>query len=128
MLQVHRLLLADDDLEVRLGVVELLRQPGLEVIEAESALEAIALAREQVVHAALLDVHMPGCTGLEVLSRLRLRVADLTVPCIFYSGEAAEGLQRDADAEDAAIGVAQRFLMHNHRRRPLIVADADGER
>ena len=67
MLQVHRLLLADDDLEVRLGVVELLRQPGLEVIEAESALEAIALAREQVIHAALLDVHMPGCTGLEAL-------------------------------------------------------------
>ena len=34
----------------------------------------------------------------------------------------------EEDAEDAAIGVAQRFLMHNHRRRPLIVADVDGER
>jgi ribonuclease J len=31
------------------------------------------------------------------------------------------------DAEDAAIEAARRFLMHNHRRRPLIMADADGE-
>jgi len=31
------------------------------------------------------------------------------------------------EAEDAAIGVAQRFLIHNHRRRPLITADVDGE-
>jgi ribonuclease J len=31
------------------------------------------------------------------------------------------------DAEDAAIEAARRFMMHNHRRRPLIVADADGE-
>ena len=31
------------------------------------------------------------------------------------------------DAEDTAIEAAKRFLMHNHRRRPLITADADGE-
>lgn len=31
------------------------------------------------------------------------------------------------DAEDAAIEAARRFLMHNQRRRPLIMADANGE-
>jgi ribonuclease J len=31
------------------------------------------------------------------------------------------------EAEDAAIEAARRFLMHNHRRRPLITADASGE-
>ena len=31
------------------------------------------------------------------------------------------------DAEHAAIEAARRFLMHNHRRRPLITADANGE-
>ncbi len=31
------------------------------------------------------------------------------------------------DAEDAAIEVAERFLVHNQRRRPLIMADANGE-
>ena len=29
--------------------------------------------------------------------------------------------------EEAAIEAAQRFLLHNHRRRPLITANADGE-
>ena len=31
------------------------------------------------------------------------------------------------DAEEAAIEAARRFLVHNHRRRPLIMADANGE-
>jgi mRNA degradation ribonuclease J1/J2 len=30
-------------------------------------------------------------------------------------------------AEEAAIEVARRFLVHNHRKRPLIVADVNGE-
>jgi ribonuclease J len=35
---------------------------------------------------------------------------------------------RDAeDAEDAAIEAARGFLMHNHRRRPFVIADASGE-
>jgi len=32
-----------------------------------------------------------------------------------------------AGAEEAAIEAARRFLVHNHRKRPLIVADANGE-
>jgi ribonuclease J len=32
-----------------------------------------------------------------------------------------------ADAEESAIEVARRFLVHNHRKRPLIVADVNGE-
>jgi ribonuclease J len=32
-----------------------------------------------------------------------------------------------ADAEEVAIEAARRFLVHNHRKRPLIVADANGE-
>ena len=32
-----------------------------------------------------------------------------------------------SEAEEAAIEVTQRFLVHNHRKRPLITADVDGE-
>ena len=31
------------------------------------------------------------------------------------------------EAEEAAIEAARRFLVHNHRKRPLIVADVNGE-
>ena len=33
----------------------------------------------------------------------------------------------DDDAKEAAIEAARRFLVHNHRKRPLIVADVNGE-
>jgi mRNA degradation ribonuclease J1/J2 len=32
-----------------------------------------------------------------------------------------------AGAEEAAIEVTRRFLVHNHRKRPLITADVNGE-
>jgi CheY-like chemotaxis protein len=88
----RRLLLADDDAEVRFGVAELLAGLGLEFLHAETGLEAIELARTELLHAALLDVHMPGCTGFEALPLLRRERADL--PCILYSGRWTAELER----------------------------------
>jgi CheY-like chemotaxis protein len=98
MMLPNRVLLADDDLEVRSGVEELLSPLGLEFLHAENGPEAlsIALARHASLALMVLDIHMPGCSGLEVLSRLRIQVSQLSVPCIFYSGEAGEGLERQA--------------------------------
>jgi len=98
MLVPKRVLLADDDAEVRDGVAELLAPMGLEFLHAESGPDALAAALRDLDTLALmvLDMHMPGCTGLEVLTRLQRQVSRLQVPCIFYSGEATEGLERDA--------------------------------
>jgi len=93
----HRVLLADDDLEVRRGVEDLLLPLGLEIVHAESGLEALAIAtlRDPRLDLMVLDMHMPGCTGLEVLSRLR-QAPSFRVPCIFYSGEATLEVERRA--------------------------------
>jgi hypothetical protein len=32
-----------------------------------------------------------------------------------------------AEVEEAAIETVRRFLVHNHRKRPLIIADVNGE-
>jgi CheY-like chemotaxis protein len=94
-----RILCADDDLEVRTGVVDLLSAIGLDVLEAETGLEAIELAREARIDAALLDLHMPGCTGIEALPRLReLR---LGLPCLVYSGDWTDPLRELALAAGA---------------------------
>ena len=66
----HRLLLVDDDREVRHGVEELLSGLGLEFRHAENGLEALDLVRAEEIHAALLDMHMPGFTGIEALPLL----------------------------------------------------------
>jgi len=99
MLPTRLVLLADDDLEVRLGVAELLSPLGLEVLHAESGPEAleIALLRRAELNLLVLDVHMPGCTGLEVLAQLVDEVGqELLMPCIFYSGEATPDLEQRA--------------------------------
>jgi len=98
MMLPNRVLLADDDLEVRQGVADLLAPLGLEILHAEDGMEALRIALERLSTLALmvLDVHMPGCSGLEVLSRLRVELSGLRVPCIFCSGEATEGLQQQA--------------------------------
>ena len=81
---LRRLLLADDDREVRMGVADLLDDLGLEIVHAESGIEAIQLVRRAPVHVALLDMHMPGCTGIEAIPQLQRAAAGL--PCIVYSG------------------------------------------
>jgi CheY-like chemotaxis protein len=98
MLLPNRVLLADDDVEIRQGVAELLAPLGLEFLHAESGPEALALALDDIPSLALmlLDMHMPGCTGLEVLARLRGEPGMLLVPCIFFSGAANERIERDA--------------------------------
>src|SRR5262245_65072752 len=95
----HRILVADDDREVRLGVAELLGPLGLEVLHAASWTEAIELVRGVRIHAALLDMHMPGCTGIQAIPLLRGLHAAL--PCIIYSGRWSPDLEQEVLAVGA---------------------------
>lgn len=94
MIQRRRILLADDDRLLRSGVAELLDSFDLEVLEAETGIEAVEIGRTAELHAALLDLHMPGCTGLEVLPHLLQIRAQL--PCIVYSGDLTQALETEA--------------------------------
>jgi CheY-like chemotaxis protein len=93
-LHLRRLLVADDDREVRLGVAELLHGLGLEILHAETGTEAVELVRGVRIDAALLDMYMPGCTGVQALSLLRRLSAGL--PCILYSGRWSPDLEQEA--------------------------------
>ena len=89
----RRLLVADDDREVRLGVAELLGGLGLEILHAESGVEAVELVRGTRVHVALLDMHMPGYTGIQAIPLLR--GFDKALPCIVYSGRWSPDLEQE---------------------------------
>lgn len=63
-------LIIDDDRTFRFAMSKALRRAGFDVEEAESAEQALSrLSRSQPPDAALLDLRMPGMSGLEVLRR-----------------------------------------------------------
>jgi DNA-binding NarL/FixJ family response regulator len=74
-----RILLADDHAVVRRGLRLVLdAEPDLEVVaEAGDGLEALTLALREDVHLAVLDVAMPGLTGLPVARELSERRPDV---------------------------------------------------
>lgn len=105
---MRRLLLADDDLELRIGVADLLGSLSLEIVHAGTGLEALDLVRRREVHAALLDWHMPACSGLEALAQiLEIRRG---LPCILYSGNLTPGME----------GVALRAGAFAVMRKPVV--------
>jgi DNA-binding NarL/FixJ family response regulator len=67
-----RILIADDHTLFRKGLQSLLSgEPGLTVVgEAESGEEAVRMARALRPDVLLLDVSMPGLSGMEALSEL----------------------------------------------------------
>jgi CheY-like chemotaxis protein len=105
----HRILIADDDRDFRLGLVDLLGAlpRRLEILEAETGQEALDCLRRQAIDLALLDHHMPLHTGLDVLRALRLETR--AVPCLLISGDATEAV-RELALHEGALAVFKKPL------------------
>lgn len=90
-----RVLLAEDDAEVRATLADLLAALGHEVVAtASGGREAVALAVVHRPDAVLLDVHMPEGTGLEAAVELARALPGVAV--VLVSGDPALRLT-DAD-------------------------------
>src|SRR6266702_4753636 len=66
-----RLLIVDDEDASRYGIRRALETFGCEIIEAESAEAARATMRSQQFDLLLLDVNLPGISGLDFLKELQ---------------------------------------------------------
>lgn len=95
----RRVLVADDDRDLRAGVCDLLHGWELEIVQAETGSDALEILRSLRPRLALLDMHMPGYTGLELVSLVRRET--LGVPCIVLSGDATEAVRTMALHEGA---------------------------
>jgi two-component system invasion response regulator UvrY len=71
--QVLRILMADDHALIRKGLKQVLSDefPNIEIGEAGNAREALSLAARQPWDAVLLDITMPGQSGLDVLKQIK---------------------------------------------------------
>ncbi|MHC5061804.1 MAG: response regulator [Planctomycetota bacterium] len=66
-----KVLVAEDIKESRTLMTAILEPLGLEVTLAEDGSQAIEMARRQTFDLILMDIHMPGLDGLEVVKTLR---------------------------------------------------------
>jgi DNA-binding NtrC family response regulator len=66
-----RLLIVDDDEQMRRTLVSRFQRQGMAVTDAASGEAAVAKAEHNVFDVALLDLHLPGITGIDVLTRLK---------------------------------------------------------
>jgi signal transduction histidine kinase/CheY-like chemotaxis protein len=96
-----RVLIADDERNVRLSLSLLLRTGGHEVIECEDGMQAVRTyeADASRIDVVILDMMMPDMSGKEVLARLREVTRD--VPVIVSSGFSAESDREELRGEPA---------------------------
>jgi DNA-binding response OmpR family regulator len=66
-----KILVVDDELPNRMTMSDILRRRGYEVLTAESGEEALALIHQQPFDLLLLDLKMPGLSGIDVAKRTR---------------------------------------------------------
>ena len=83
-------LLAEDDADIRFLVIFKLTQAGYQVRVFGDGLSAVADAREHPPDLAILDVMMPGMSGLEVCQELRKDPATANIPVIILTAMAQE--------------------------------------
>jgi CheY-like chemotaxis protein len=79
-----RLLVVDDERDIRDLVVKRLERDGHQVLAAGGGAEALVVVAEQgLPDAVILDIDMPGMDGFDVLTRLRELGPD--IPALFLT-------------------------------------------
>ncbi len=95
-----RVLIAEDDADIRLGLVATLESEGYDVVAASDGAQALKLYPQQKYDLVVLDVMMPRASGYDVCRELR--AAGAATPVLFLTAKGEEvdkvvGLKLGAD-------------------------------
>jgi DNA-binding NtrC family response regulator len=99
MKHTPRILVVDDDPNLRKTLADVLRVKGFEVELAESGAEAVAAAEHALVNVVLIDLRLPDMSGIEVMERINL--AQPLTEAIILTGHAALDSAIDATNKGA---------------------------
>ncbi len=81
-----KILLADDDRVLTTLLSGRLRARGVETVVAHDAMQALMTAMRTPPDAIVLDIQMPGGTGIEALKKLKASSKTSAIPVLVLSG------------------------------------------
>ncbi len=79
-----RILVIDDEAEIRRSVRMILEYEGYDVLESSSGPEGVTMAERESPDLVFLDIKMPGMDGLDALQRIK--ASNETLPVVIISG------------------------------------------
>ncbi|MEL6247976.1 MAG: response regulator [Cyanobacteria bacterium J06648_16] len=99
---MNKILVIEDEAQVRENIKEILELNGYTVFAADSGTKALPLAKEHFPDLILCDVMMPGLSGYEVLDLIRQNQDTAAIPFIFLTAKAdqrdlRQGMNQGAD-------------------------------
>ena len=111
----RRVLVVDDEPHIRRVLSAVLTERGFHVTEACDGSEGLEELESVEVDLVILDLMMPGASGLEILSHIRSDPRRASLPVIILT---AKG--QDTDREAAFAGGANDFLTKPFSPKKLI--------
>lgn len=84
---LKRVLVVEDNKVQRESIKELIQAELVEVVMAENGNVALNLLKESVFDCMILDLHLPGMTGYELLEKMTMEESISHPPVIVYTGK-----------------------------------------
>jgi two-component system OmpR family response regulator len=109
-------LVADDDKTIVLLLSEFLRKNGFNVAPAFDAMQAMVGVRQAKPKAVILDIGMPGGTGMDVLRKLKAMTTTTQIVIIILTGSTDEKLK------DECLGMGADAFLTKPPNLPEILA------
>jgi len=110
-----RIVVADDDADILDLVVYMLTQAGFDAVGVSDGVAALAAIEADPPRMAILDIMMPGLSGIEVLRKVRASqtIADLDVILL-------TARTRDADVDTGFAAGASDYIIKPFSPRELL--------
>jgi DNA-binding response OmpR family regulator len=122
-----RILIAEDERDIRDLIAFTLRFAGHEVIATANGEEALNMALQTVPDLILLDVRMPRMTGYEACRQIKAADKTSNIPVVFLSAKGQESEVQTGLAAGATEYILKPFSPDNLTERIRDILQQDGK-
>ena len=109
-----KILIVDDEIEIRKVLRLLLENSGYSILEASDGLKAVECVKaDPAIDLCIMDIMMPSMTGIEAVKKIR---EFSTIPVLFLTARSLE-----SDKEEAYSGGGDDYLVKPFSSRELLM-------